>query len=148
MRNLLNCRQKLKWNRASYLWEFASKLLIIISHNRKELPCSRGLRAKVNEAQPSARLSEVNFFTHVSVYDAGCKVIKVDSSIYLELEREATTILFCARQAKRPSKSTCIAAAAAMMTQNFPIYTIINLSLALCMLSQRDFFDTCQYCEE
>jgi len=32
-----------------------------------------------------------------------CKVIKVDSSIYLELEREATTILF--RQA-RPSKST------------------------------------------
>ena len=31
------------------------------------------------------------------------KVIKVDSSIYLELEREATTILFCEA---RPSKST------------------------------------------
>lgn len=41
-------------------------------------------------------------FQRLFEYDAVCKVIKVDSSIYLELEREATTILFCE---PRPNKS-------------------------------------------
>ena len=47
-----------------------------------------------NEAKPCKHEFEQHTFSF-TIWNLVCKVIKVDSSIYLELEREATTILFC-----------------------------------------------------
>ena len=48
-----------------------------------------------NEAKPCKHEFEPAHFSSFTICNRVCKVIKVDSSIYLELEREATTILFC-----------------------------------------------------